>query len=89
MGENKMSDVPDSVLLTLQKDVAQIKEALLGSEYTDHKGLIHKQNCTDSNVRDIRDRINKLVWTTVGVSSSVSIVIGLVILIITIVKFGG
>jgi len=83
-----MANVPDSVLLHLQKDVAEIKSALLGNEYSSHRGLIYRQACTEKNLDAVTNKVNKILWTAAGISAAVSVIFGAVMIIVNIAKSG-
>jgi hypothetical protein len=74
MLEKDMCNVPDTVLSTLQKDVAAIKTALLGSEYSPDSGLVKELCRTKEEVSRLKDRFNKVIWTGIGVGSGVGFV---------------
>lgn len=91
-GVNEMCNVPDDILLTLQKDVREIKTALLGNEYND-TGLIKRQCDSETEVKSLKERIEKelnkissridrIYWTAGGISFGVSLIISIVIFIL-------
>lgn len=74
----EMCNVPDKVLATLQKDIAEIKVALLGNEYNPTAGLLHRTaelekeyTCLKAQVKLQQDKFNRIVWTGIGVGTGV------------------
>ena len=76
MGEtdNKMCEVPDNILEDLRRDVSQIKTALLGNEYNDHRGLLCGVKELEDDNKSMKERFNKIVWTGIGVGSGAGFV---------------
>ena len=68
-----MCNMSDSVLLILQKDVAEIKVALLGNEYNPTSGVLPRLGATEREVEDLEcklrtlnDKFNKVIWFGAG-----------------------
>jgi uncharacterized lipoprotein YehR (DUF1307 family) len=93
---NKMCDVPDDILKQLQKDVSDIKTALLGNQYNE-SGLIKRQcenelklkslkSKQEEDSNKINNRIDRIYWTAGGISFGVSFIIGVILFIINFIK---
>lgn len=70
--------VPDNILELLQKDIAEIKVALLGNEYNPHAGLLYRTTELEKEVEVLRSKLevqsnkfNRIVWTGIGVGTAV------------------
>lgn len=68
-----MCNIPDDILEKLQKDISEIKVALLGNEYNPEGGLLyrmketeHYQMCLNDRIAKLEDRLNKVFWTAAG-----------------------
>lgn len=80
----EMCNMSDNVLLILQKDVADIKSALLGSEYNPTSGVLPRLSVAEKEVerleeqqRKINDKINKLVWFAGGIGATAGFIVEL------------
>jgi|GEM_PF-2840007 hypothetical protein len=67
--EKEMCNIADEVLYTLQKDIAEIKVALLGNEYNPSGGLLHRTAQLEIELTKLRSRYEKIMWTVVGASA--------------------
>lgn len=79
--ENKlkeMCDVPDKILETLQKDIAEIKVALLGNEYNPTAGLLYRMTEAEKELSKLKMRYERLVWTASGVAVTLSVIFNLI-----------
>jgi hypothetical protein len=65
-----MCSVPDNILEILQKDISEIKVALLGNEYNPAGGLLCRTSEVEKEVAKLKNRYEKIMWT-VGVASSI------------------
>lgn len=90
-GDKDMCNIADSVLLTLQKDVAEIKVALLGNEYNPASGVLPRLGVQEKEVerleeefRCLKDRLNKLIWAAGGAGAVAGIVIQFILKVIKI-----
>ena len=101
MGENSLKpckevcNVPDEILKQLQEDVGEIKAALLGNQYNG-KGLIQKQNDIDAELKALKkkheedtyaisSRLDKINWTAGGISTGVSMLLGIILFILKLI----
>ena len=80
--DNSMCNMSDSVLLILQKDVAEIKVALLGNEYSPASGVLPRLGVTEKevenleiNIRTLNDRLNKIIWFAGGAGATAGFII--------------
>lgn len=89
---DEMCNVPDEILLRLQKDVSEIKTALLGNEYND-SGLIKRQCETEDKLKRLKEkqeldnnktnnRVDKVYWTAGGISFGVSFIISVILFVL-------
>lgn len=77
-----MCQISDKVLEQLQKDIAEIKVALLGNEYNPTGGLLfrttHLEKCLEIIERDVsrmNRKYDKIIWTAIGAGGVVSTII--------------
>jgi len=68
-----MCNIPDDILEKLQKDISEIKVALLGNEYNPEGGLLYrtKENedkikCLEKRIFELEDKIKKVIWSSTG-----------------------
>lgn len=66
----EMCNVPDNILSILQKDIAEIKVALLGNEYNPSGGLLYRTSEVEKELARLKNRYEKIMWS-VGVASAV------------------
>lgn len=96
---NEMCDVPDDILKRLQKDVSDIKTALLGNQYND-SGLIKRQCDTETKLRTLKtkqeedvhslnNKLDRVYWTAGGISFGISFIIGVILFVINFLKIKG
>ena len=85
LNEKEMCNMSDNVLLILQKDVADIKSALLGNEYNPTSGILPRLTCAEKDVekvenglREVKDKINKIIWFAGGIGATAGFVVELV-----------
>ena len=64
--QREMCTVPDQILALLQKDVAEIKLALLGNEYNPTSGLVYRTAEAERQIERLKNRIDRLMWTAAG-----------------------
>jgi len=72
-----MCTVPDSVLATLQKDIAEIKVALLGNEYNPEGGLLCRTTELERDFEKLKAKYEKTMAYAMGAAAGVSIVISI------------
>jgi hypothetical protein len=83
MSDNKeMCNIPDKILEQLQKDVAEIKTALIGNEYNPTGGLLHRTQVLERRVEDLEKRIDKAFYILVGASAVVSALVNIFAIIL-------
>jgi len=75
MNDN-MCNIPDDILEKLQKDVGDIRVALLGNEYNPEGGILCRTKQNEEELQKLKqkvqaqqDKFNKVVWTGIGVGS--------------------
>ena len=73
-----MSNVSDNVLEILQKDIAEIKQALLGNEYNPTSGLVYRTAEAERQIEKLRVRFDRMLWTASGAAIILSIVFNLI-----------
>lgn len=71
----EMYTVPDSVLATLQKDIAEIKTALLGNEYNPAGGLLCRTTELEKEFEKLKLRYEKTMAYATGIAAAVSVVL--------------
>jgi len=76
-----MCNIPDDVLEKLQKDVSEIKVALLGNEYNPEGGLLYRVKEIENTMNYLEDcnlktneKINKVFWVSIGVVGTITII---------------
>ena len=77
-----MCNVPDNILALLQKDVAEIKVALLGNEYNPQGGLLYRTADLECKLEKLQTRYEKMMWTAGGAGAAVSFIIGMLMVIL-------
>jgi hypothetical protein len=73
----EMCNVPDNVLALLQKDVAEIKVALLGNEYNPEGGLLCRTAELEKELEKLKNRYDKMMAYAAGVGGGVSLLIAI------------
>jgi len=80
-----MCSIPDTVLEKLQKDIEEIKTALLGNEYNPTGGLLCRTTELEKTYelvkRDLERmsrKYDKIIWTAVGAGSIISFTMTLI-----------
>jgi hypothetical protein len=76
-----MCTIPDSVLITLQKDIAEIKTALLGNEYNPEGGLLCRTTELEKELEKLRNRYDKMMWTAGGVGAGISFIVSILVFV--------
>lgn len=76
--KNEMCNVPDDVLENLQKDVAQIKVALLGNEYNPTGGALYRIDTLEKESEKMNLRYERMMWTAGGAAAILTVVLNLV-----------
>lgn len=81
----EMCNVPDQILALLQKDVAEIKVALLGNEYNPAGGLLYRTSDLEKQIENLQcelekmqRRYEKIIWTVGGGASVIAVVASVV-----------
>jgi len=65
----------DSVLLVLQKDIAEIKVALLGNEYNPSGGLLCRTTELERELEKLKTRYDKMIWAAGGAGAAISFIV--------------
>lgn len=75
-------NIPDVILEQLQKDIAEIKVALLGNAYNPTGGLLCRTTEVEKQMdilkRDLERmsrKYDKIIWTAVGVGTGMSLLV--------------
>lgn len=86
--ENKikeMCNVPDQILFILQKDIAEIKVALLGNEYNPAGGLLYRTsdieqqlNAVHTELERMKNKYDRIIWTVAGGATVIAVVANLI-----------
>lgn len=71
--EKEMCQISDRILEKLQKDVEEIKVALLGNEYNPAGGLLCRTNELEKELEKLKDRYNKIMWMAGGAGAIIAI----------------
>lgn len=73
----EVCNIPDEILSLLQKDIAEIKVALLGNEYNPAGGLLyrtsHLEQVLDDTKREletVKRKYDKIIWS-VGTGAAI------------------
>lgn len=74
----EVCNIPDEILATLQKDIAEIKVALLGNEYNPTAGLLCRTSELEKELAKLKNRYDKIAWMVVGASTVIGIVFNLI-----------
>lgn len=74
----EVCNIPDEILSTLQKDIAEIKVALLGNEYNPTAGLLCRTTELEKELAKLKNRYDKIAWMVVGASTVIGIVFNLI-----------
>lgn len=77
-----MCNVPDTVLEVLQRDVAEIKVALLGNAYNPSGGLLSRTAELEKEFEKMKLRYQKLLWTAAGAGTVLGIIFNVVFQIV-------
>ena len=85
----EMCNIPDNILALLQKDVAEIKVALLGNEYNPQGGLLYRtavleklvetiEEKHDREIQILKDKYNRILWTTGTATAIITAVVSFI-----------
>ncbi len=74
-----MCNVPDKILSLLQKDIAEIKVALLGNEYNPEGGLLCRTSDLEKELAKLKDKYDKTRWMVIGASSAIAFLFNILI----------
>lgn len=58
----------NSSMQELRKDVSEIKQALIGSPYTENKGLVNTVADQQCRIEVIEERLSQFKWLLIGLS---------------------
>jgi len=73
-----MCNIPDKTLEILQRDIAEIKIALLGNKYNPTGGLLCRTNQIEEELNNLKRKYEKTLAYAAGAAAGVSIIITLV-----------
>ena len=82
MKKDNLYKMSNSVLLALQKDIQEIKAALLGNEYNPEGGLLCRTASVERELDRLKNRYEKMMWTAAGAGTGASFVIAVIVWII-------
>lgn len=78
-------NIPDSILLLLQKDISEIKVALLGNEYNPSGGLLYRTTENEKQIdilcgelERMKNKYDKILWTVSGGATVIAVIANLV-----------
>lgn len=71
-------EVLDEILAQLQKDIAEIKVALLGNEYNPGAGLVYRTIAAERELERLKNKVYRIIWTTAGAASVLTIVLNII-----------
>lgn len=71
----EMCNVPDQILALLQKDIAEIKLALLGNEYNPTAGLVYRTAEVERQLEKLRNRMDRMTWTIAGGATVLTVIL--------------
>ena len=81
----EMCNVPDQILALLQKDIAEIKVALLGNEYNPAGGLLYRVAELEKQLDDMqgeaermKNKYDRILWTVAGGASVIAVAANLI-----------
>lgn len=77
-----MCNVPDTVLEVLQRDVAEIKVALLGNAYNPMGGLLSRTAELEKEFEKMKLKYQRLLWTAAGAGTVLGIIFNVIIQLI-------
>lgn len=75
----EMCNIPDSVLVKLQKDIEEIKTALLGNEYNPDGGLLSRTSELEKEIEKLKNKYNRVLWTATGAGAVITFLVNLFI----------
>lgn len=61
---------------TLQSEVKEIRDALLGNEFYQKKGVVERQNDHEQRILKLEKNWNKTVWFLFGVGMASGLTVG-------------
>ena len=78
---SEVCNVPDQILAVLQKDIAEIKVALLGNEYNPAGGLLYRTTSVEKEIENLQceldrmqRRYEKIIWTVGSGASMIAVI---------------
>lgn len=75
-------NIPDSVLALLQKDIAEIKVALLGNEYNPSGGLLCRTSELEKEFFKLKNRYDRMIWAAGGAGAVIAAIVSTVFSVI-------
>lgn len=73
-----MINVSDDILSILQKDIAEIKAALLGNEYNPEGGLLTRTAFLERELDKLKLRYDRMLWTVGGGAAIIAVIFNLI-----------
>lgn len=80
----EMYNISDDILALLQKDIAEIKAALLGNEYNPQGGVLYRLADLECRHEKLKAQYDKMIWTAAGAGTGASLLIGSIIWVLEI-----
>lgn len=74
--ENKfkeMCNIPDQILAVLQKDIAEIKLALLGNEYNPTAGIVYRMQQVEIENEKLKARLDRIIAWAAGAAAVLTV----------------
>ena len=76
--KQEMCEISDNILALLQKDIAEIKVALLGNEYNPAGGLLYRASALEKEVAQLKAKYDKAIWTSGGAAIVIAVIANVV-----------
>lgn len=76
------STVSDNILIKLQKDIEEIKTALLGNEYNP-EGLLSRTTCVENELEKLKARYERTIAYAAGAGAAVSLIVSVVVFLVS------
>ena len=74
----EVCNIPDEILTLLQKDIAEIKVALLGNEYNPSGGLLYRVAALEKVCEQLKTKYERVLYTATGVTIVIAVIANLI-----------
>ena len=81
--------LPGEILAALQRDISEIKVALLGNEYNPAGGLLSRTALLEAEIERIKSKYDRIMWTVAGGGAVIAIVFNLIMAFFDKFMYGG